>query len=358
MQNNTYGRTYKRGAALSSDYRQVVIDYLLQNGSCPLTAFVPRGLISKAATALKVSRFTVSKMWNKYCDSGNINVTKGKGRKPFFNDGELELIETLLREKPTMHQSEIGQKLQQYSDFEKTIPNKRISFAIHNKLPSGPFTYKQVSMKNTDRFSDGNIRYTQAFITFVSQQNPRKLKFFDESGFKISTGNRTRGYSELGTKCIEIGKNLNGANVTLNLLVSLAGIVYFNFIDGASTTETFVNFWYEANESLSPEGGATLEPGDIVILDNCPIHKNEGEDRVSSYLARMGIQYLFLPTYSPDLNPAENCFSKLKSVLKMERFQSVTQANVKVAVGKAMKEISTTDIEGYFRYTGYINMNL
>ena len=61
-------------------------------------------------------------MWNKYCDSGNINVTKGKGRKPFFNDGELELIETLLREKPTMHQSEIGQKLQQYSDFEKTIP--------------------------------------------------------------------------------------------------------------------------------------------------------------------------------------------------------------------------------------------
>ena len=75
------------------------------------------------------------------------------------------------------------------------------------------------------------------------------------------------------------------------------------------------------------------------------------------YLARMGIQYLFLPTYSPDLNPAENCFSKLKSVLKMERFQSVTQANVKVAVGEALKEISTTDIEGYFRYTGYINMN-
>ena len=99
MQNNTYGRTYKRGVALSSDYRQVVIDYLLQNGSCPLTAFVLRGLISKAATALKVSRFTVTKMWNKYCDSGNINVTKGKGRKPFFNDGELELIETLLREK-------------------------------------------------------------------------------------------------------------------------------------------------------------------------------------------------------------------------------------------------------------------
>lgn len=101
---------------------------------------------------------------------------------------------------------------------------------------------------------------------------------------------------------------------------------------------------------------SALEPGDIVIIDNCPIHRNNGELVVSNFLDRMGIEYMFLPTYSPDLNPVESCFSQIKSILKQERFAGMAVANLKVAIGEAIKEISVDNIAGYYRATGYINV--
>ena len=127
-------------------------------------------------------------------------------------------------------------------------------------------------------------------------------------------------------------------------------------MDGALNTDTFVNFWSESAESLSPDCQPTLEPGDVVILDNCSIHRNDGETRASTFLDRMGIEYLFLPTYSPDLNPAENCFGKLKDVLKTEKYQTLICANLKVAVAEALKLISTKDLENFFNFTGYLDI--
>ena len=69
-------------------------------------------------------------------------------------------------------------------------------------------------------------------------------------------------------KSIDIGKHLNGANVILNILVYLNGVCYFDFVDGASNTGTFVNFWSENAEYLSPDCQPTLKPGDVVILHN------------------------------------------------------------------------------------------
>jgi transposase len=57
----------------------------------------------------------------------------------------------------------------------------------------------------------------------------------------------------------------------------------------------------------------------LVIVDNCPIHRFNGEVRVSKFfLQQMGVGYIFLPRYSPELNIAENCFLKVKTVLKQE----------------------------------------
>ena len=279
-----------------------------------------------------------------------------KAKQKFFNDGELEFIETLKRDKHSMNYSEISAKLEQFSTFSTRVPKQCISDALRTRMPSGPFTRKQLSRKPCERFTDENMQYTQYFITYVSQKNPRKLIYFDECGIKLSTSDRTRGHSEKGKKCIEIGKHLNGVNVTLNLLVSLNGICYFNFVDGASNTDTFVNFWSEAAESLSPDCQPTLEPGDVVILDNCSIHRNDGETRASTFLDRMGIEYLFLSTYSPDLNPAENCFGKLKDVLKTDKYQTLMCANLKVAVAEALKLISTKDLEIFFNFTGYLDI--
>ncbi|KAK3103178.1 hypothetical protein FSP39_017050 [Pinctada imbricata] len=356
IQQNVHGREYKKGVSLSEDLRTLIIRTLKDNGANDVLNTCPRGLITTTSVQFKVSRQCVKKIWEQYCTIGNATCKKRrKNPKYLFSDGDLELIEALLREKPTMSYREISEKLMQYSSIPKHVSKQRISDAVRKRLPSGMFTNKKVRRKQEDRFTDENIRYTQAFITYISHQNPRKLKFFDECGVKVSSCNPTRGMSEKGKRCIEIGKYQQGSNVTLNMLISLDGILYYNFVDGASDTETFVNFWTEAVESLSPNDNATLQPGDIVILDNCPIHKNEGERRVSAFLASMGIELIFLPTYSPDLNVIENCFGLLKSILKQDGLLQIAQENLKVCISEALRRISSADIEKFFRYTGYIN---
>lgn len=138
--------------------------------------------------------------------------------------------------------------------------------------------------------------------------------------------------------------------------MSLDGIAHFNFVDGASNTDTYCAFWEEVTESVSESGLPALQPGDIIVVDNCPIHRNDGEIRTSNFLDRMGIGYIFLPTYSPDFNPAENVFGKLKAVIKQERFVNICLDNLKVGVSEAPKEISIADIRAFYRNIGYLNV--
>ena len=186
--------------------------------------------------------------------------------------------------------------------------------------------------------------------------DPSKCKYFDESGFKLTNAHKNYGHSQTGVRCVEVGRLIENPNTTLNLMVSINGINHFNFVDGASNTDTFVDFFHEAANSVSENGFSALEPGDLVIVDNCPIHRFNGEVRVSNFLIQMGIGYIFLPRYSPELNIAENCFLKIKTLLRQERFFDVVRANLKVAIGQAAKEITVHDLKEFGKATGCLNV--
>lgn len=111
------------------------------------------------------------------------------------------------------------------------------------------YTYKRVSRPKGIRFTQYNMLFTQAYIDFCQRKTTRQLKFMDESGFKITFSDRNYGHSKKGERCIEIGRNLAGRNLTLNLLVGSDCVLYFNFVDGPSNTETYLNFWHEASLS-------------------------------------------------------------------------------------------------------------
>lgn len=354
---NIFGRNYSKGKALSEDMRELIVSDLLENGANTASCHIPRGLPTKLSSKYKVTDRTVKNIWVKYCEDGEVGRRPAAGgRDRALSDGDLELVEVLLKEKPTISYAEISTKLQQYSALPCPLSKQRISDAVRKYLPSGKMTFKKVSRQSGDRYTQRNLNYTQDFITYASRANPQKLKFFDESGFKVTVCHRNYGHSKVGEPCIEIGRYVENRNLTLNLLVSLSGVCYFNFLDGPSNTQSYIQFWEEAAESVNENATSALEPGDIVIIDNCPIHRNNGELVVSNFLDRMGIEYMFLPTYSPDLNPVESCFSQIKSILKQERFAGMAVANLKVAIGEAIKEISVDNIAGYYRATGYINV--
>ena len=112
-------------------------------------------------------------------------------------------------------------------------------------------------------------------------------------------------------------------------------------IDGAINGELFLAY---VEQVLVP----TLKPGDVVIMDNLRVHKLAG---VREAIEAVGAKLLFIPPYSPDLNPIELAFSKLKSLLRAKAIRTV-EALWK-ALGDLCDSFSPGECANYFRHDGY-----
>ena len=100
-------------------------------------------------------------------------------------------------------------------------------------------------------------------------------------------------------------------------------------------------------------GRPCLRVGDIIVMDNLSAHHYEGGEILEVWLEEMGIELIHLPTYSPDLNPIEFCFNKLKTLLNGE-FQELAHTNTKLAVMEAVERITTEDMAGFYEGTSYL----
>ncbi len=112
-------------------------------------------------------------------------------------------------------------------------------------------------------------------------------------------------------------------------------------VEGATDREVFEAY---VEEVLAP----SLRSGQIVVMDNLTTHKG---DRVRELIEECGCELLYLPPYSPDLNPIEEAFSKIKGILRKAEARS-REALIE-AMGRALEAITPQDAEGFFRHCGY-----
>jgi transposase len=128
---------------------------------------------------------------------------------------------------------------------------------------------------------------------------------------------------------------------TLTAAVRLDGVGACLAFDGATDTASFETY---VERCLAP----TLRPGDVVVLDNLLCHKTAEASRL---IAAAGAELRLLPAYSPDLNPIELMFSKLKARLRSAAARTVD--DLIGAMGDALRAVRTGDILGWFRHSGY-----
>jgi transposase len=102
--------------------------------------------------------------------------------------------------------------------------------------------------------------------------------------------------------------------------------------------------WPKSEDVLAP----TLQPGDIVVMDNLRAYNVAG---MSSTINARGANILYLPPYSPDLSPIEQCWSKLKTYLRNVRAR--TREAFEAAMTNAVATITATDARGWFAHAGY-----
>jgi transposase len=120
-----------------------------------------------------------------------------------------------------------------------------------------------------------------------------------------------------------------------------SGMVAPCVIDGAVDGDMFIAY---VEQVLVPE----LRPGDTVIMDNLSSHKVVG---VRAAIEAAGAKLLYLPPYSPDLNPIEMAFSKLKALLRAKALRKMDE--LWTALGPLSNTFSQTECENYFRHAGY-----
>jgi transposase len=132
-----------------------------------------------------------------------------------------------------------------------------------------------------------------------------------------------------------------GKNVTLLSSMTLSGMGPSVAVEGATTRVVFEAY---VEEALVP----SLSPGQVVVMDNLSAHKGA---RVRELVEERGCELLYLPPYSPDLNPIEQAFSKLKGLLRGAEARSL--AALIEAMGRALSTVTATDACGFFRHCGY-----
>lgn len=132
-----------------------------------------------------------------------------------------------------------------------------------------------------------------------------------------------------------------GRNVTLISSITLAGMGPSMSIEGPSDGESFSLY---LKEVLRPK----LSPGRIVVMDNLSVHKNR---RVRDLIEERGCELWFLPAYSPDLNPIEEAFSKIKGALRKAKARSLEA--LFEATREALRSVTEEDAGGFFSHCGY-----
>ncbi len=162
----------------------------------------------------------------------------------------------------------------------------------------------------------------------------------DEMGTNTSLS-PTYAYAPKGTRAYARVPRNRGANTTLLASMSLRGMGPCLAVEGATTATVFEAY---VEQVLAP----TLRCGQIVVVDNLGAHKSE---RVRELIEGRGCRLFFLPPYSPDFNPIEEAFSKIKGALR--KAQARTCEALIEALGVAISAVSARDARGFFDHGGY-----
>ena len=179
-----------------------------------------------------------------------------------------------------------------------------------------------------------------AFITTQASLDPTRLIFVDESGFRLGSPPRY-GWAPRGEDAP--GKTVCGAWKTITMVgaIALNGFRGMMTIDAGTSTDVFHSF---IQQVLVP----SLQRGDIVVMDNLSAHK---APIIRAALAAVGAEVLFLPPYSPEFNPIERTWAKLKDILR--RMHTLTREAFDAAVATAMNAVTLDDIREWTAFAGY-----
>lgn len=192
------------------------------------------------------------------------------------------------------------------------------------------------SERETERVQEKRSEYKSLI---VSEMVPR-LKFLDESGSSIAM-TRLFGRAAPGERVVDNVPQNYGENITMLVALSRSGISAPMTVQGAVDGIVFKTY---VEQVLCP----TLSEGDVVVMDNLGAHKVAG---IRAAIEGSGATLIYLPPSSPDLNPIEKCWSKIKTALRAAKAR--TRETLEAALKAVLLTVTEEDALGWFKSCGY-----
>ena len=280
-----------------------------------------------------VSVSCVIKLMQRFSALGHCRPEKFGGyKRPILEEHE-DTVRALIRARPDLTISELQQEL---TGAGIKVGRSSVGrFVERLKL-----TYKKKTLRASEQQRPDVAAAREAWSETQKSLDPRRLVFIDETWASTNMAPRY-GRCEKGKRLIAHVPFGHWKTTTLIAALRHDGLTAPCVFDGPVNGEKFRAY---VEQILVP----TLEPGDLVLMDNLNSHKVAG---VSQAIEAAGAERRFLPPYSPDMDPIEQVFAKVKNTLRKMAQRTVDA--LWNAVGIAIDEVSPTECINYFQNAGY-----
>ena len=290
------------------------------------------------STNLGVSVSTVRRIERRFDTEGNVEKRRYPERYSgtALSQHEKFLVLALVIDHPGIYLHEICRELLETTSTDSSIAT------ICRLLQKCRFTRTKIQAVALQQSEE----LRQRCRTEMELYEPDMLVFVDESGADRRDSLRKFGYSLRGKRTRAQKLVARGRHVSAICAMSLSGVLECQFENGSVNGETFRNFIEKSLlPHLMPFNGTNEHS--VVVMDNAAIHHVEG---ISELIESVGALLIFLPPYSPDLDPIEEAFSSVKSA--NEAILQVS-GDIESVLLAAFTNISADDCQAWFRDSGY-----
>ncbi len=306
--------------AHSTDLRERIVNAVLHK----------RYTLHEAADTFDVGTATVSRYLRRYRQSGDLTPRTSPGRPSALHEHQAWVEQSLISNDLTHDQR---------CDLFLERTGVRISRATMcrwvQRLGS--------TRKKTIYASEQNPEARWRFLAWIRGIDPHRLVFVDESGFNVAM-TLPYAYAPRGQRAVgRVPKN-RGENTSLVAAISLdEGVGDAMTLTGAVDGVAFLAY---IEQVIAPK----LRPGQIVVMDQLGVHR---KPEVREAIEARGCELVLLPGYSPDFNPIELAFSKIKAFVKAVGAR--TRGALDSAIAAALSTVSLGDVLGWFEHAGVTN---
>jgi transposase len=320
---NKHGRLYENGCKLTSDLIDNICHYFFKTNS-----------ISKTEEKFGVDKKTIKKYLRENIIEKKHNYSKNFQPKMDFNI--YIFIDVLILNNPTLTQEEIIIILKNELDIE--ISQSYISKILKYLLKK---SYKVVSNINPKRISDEVLSLRDNYIKFIKLFKIDNLIWIDETHFEFGDLKRNKGYFNIGEESYIVQNTERKECLSLIAAINNNSTLHYQYkysTEGSIKSDDFIDFLFN------------IEPfcdGKILIMDNCPIHH---EIEVKFVIKLLKLNIIYLPPYSPDMQPIELFFNNLKTLVRKSKLDYVEDLITRII--NVIHNIPSENYYNFVRSTG------